>query len=198
MSQQLENAQSVVVDIPSCQALLTKLMANMEKRISNVEEHVTHEKVVKRMSKKKQEASTIIESLHSKMKFLLKELNDDSVNHMVKTLQAADWQLDRHMPEHMIIPTDENNPLIQFIISGRLILSEDKIMSFDDFRAEFNHFCSENSFKRPKVNREYWQGPFKRFNIFELYDVDAVGNRIFSRHIRGAQLAPAYANRLHG
>lgn len=87
--------------------------------------------------------------------------------HFVNTYQNIDfWKFaPSYYLETQKLMASASNSLYAYLESDMLDIKEDGYMPMDEFFKMFNKFCSENNFKKPTINIDFYRAPFQKYGI---------------------------------
>ena len=88
---------------------------------------------------------------------------------MVNKYASTGLGTEKFLPQYFIdnqAEMEENtNPLVSFLKSSNVILSDKVYIPEKDFKIYYNDYCRENNFTKHKFNSEFYNGPFSDMGI---------------------------------
>lgn len=75
------------------------------------------------------------------------------------------------------------NPLIAFLKSNKVELFVSNKIPMDIFFKQFNMFCTDNNFRKPRITVDFYRAPFAKMNIELMTLTDTYNSKLYSNTV---------------
>jgi hypothetical protein len=123
--------------------------------------------VVTRFDRKVDDVITDLNvKLENEISEILKSCNLQYLKYVSSNQHTDIWKwLPRYFLETQKIMASASNALHAFLDSSLLTISEICYIPMSLFFKQFNEFCKENNFSKPKINVDFYRSPFAKFKV---------------------------------
>ena len=159
----IKHKQSVVVEWKAPGLLAGNENPGFVDNASSIQRRV----VVTRFDKRVENGDPFLDKkLGREIDRILRKCNLLYLHHVNLYRKSDIW---KWLPQYFIdtqkMMASASNALYAYLDSDILELKEDNLMPMDEFFKRFNIFCTENNFKKPMINIDFYKSPFQKFKI---------------------------------